>query len=289
MPSRTGSSVFAAEWAIGDEPWPASLENAARFYHAFVDDGPAGLYRAYAASFRFKAPLISLLPFPIFLIAGPSHDAALSVNLVALALLGCGSGEMAGPADDEIQVHVGRIGLDARDRAVVILEESAGHRWLAIWIGDAEARSIGRGRALEQLRGIDADRLAFRSSRAERDELLVVLLGSARQVHQRSAVRDRVMRRTVGLRGQQTVLDQEGSAGDPPRSHVEDDSVELARASYNLAKSEYERARELAEEGILSRDQLDTSEKAFEQAIRDVTRASHKMFERFVYGRATAA
>ena len=31
IPSRAGSSVFAAACAIGDEPWPASLEKMARF------------------------------------------------------------------------------------------------------------------------------------------------------------------------------------------------------------------------------------------------------------------
>ncbi len=30
-PSETGSSVLAAAWAIGAEPWPASLENSPRF------------------------------------------------------------------------------------------------------------------------------------------------------------------------------------------------------------------------------------------------------------------
>jgi hypothetical protein len=30
-PSRTGSVVLAAQWAIGELPWPASLENRARF------------------------------------------------------------------------------------------------------------------------------------------------------------------------------------------------------------------------------------------------------------------
>ena len=38
--------------------------------------------------------------------------------------------------------------------------------------------------------------------------------------------------------------------------------VELARTGYNLAKAEYDRATELASGGILSRNQLDTSEQA---------------------------
>ena len=30
-PSETGSSVLAAEWAMGAEPWPASLEKRPRW------------------------------------------------------------------------------------------------------------------------------------------------------------------------------------------------------------------------------------------------------------------
>ena len=48
--SRTGSLVLAAEWAMGDDPCPASLENRARFIP----------YRkAYPAVPPMKAPVIS--------------------------------------------------------------------------------------------------------------------------------------------------------------------------------------------------------------------------------------
>lgn len=43
-------------------------------------------------------------------------------------------------------------------------------------------------------------------------------------------------------------------------------AVELARASFNLAKGGKDRAAELGRLGILSRDELDTTEQAFEQA-----------------------
>ncbi len=43
---------------------------------------------------------------------------------------------------DEVPVQVGRVVLDQRNLPVVILEEQNGPRWLPIWIGPAEARSI---------------------------------------------------------------------------------------------------------------------------------------------------
>jgi hypothetical protein len=50
-PSRTGSSVLAAEWAIGADPWPASLENSARFMPK---------RKAYPAVPPMKAPAASV-------------------------------------------------------------------------------------------------------------------------------------------------------------------------------------------------------------------------------------
>lgn len=46
------------------------------------------------------------------------------------------------PRAGEIAVRVGRVALDHGDAPVVILEEERGDRWLPIWIGSAEARSI---------------------------------------------------------------------------------------------------------------------------------------------------
>ncbi len=68
-----------------DEAW--YLEIACRLYHALSDQGPWAFYREYAAAFKFKAPLISVLPLPFFLFSGLSMDSALLVNIAALLLL----------------------------------------------------------------------------------------------------------------------------------------------------------------------------------------------------------
>jgi bifunctional DNase/RNase len=64
--------------------------------------------------------------------------------LLALALaaswVACAPSDKGG--DHEIAVRVERVGLDAHDLPVVLLEEKDGSRWLAIWIGSAEAQSI---------------------------------------------------------------------------------------------------------------------------------------------------
>ena len=45
-------------------------------------------------------------------------------------------------AQDDVRVHVQRVIVDDNDTPVVVLEEEEGTRWLPIWIGSAEARSI---------------------------------------------------------------------------------------------------------------------------------------------------
>ena len=59
---------------------------------------------------------------------------------LALLALACSPGA-PGP-EPEVQVRVERVGLDANDLPVVLLEEDGGERALPIWIGPAEARSI---------------------------------------------------------------------------------------------------------------------------------------------------
>ncbi|HVN40781.1 MAG TPA: bifunctional nuclease family protein [Myxococcota bacterium] len=55
------------------------------------------------------------------------------------ALVGCSA-----RSDDahEVRVRVDRVVIDDNDSPVVVLEEEGGTRWLPIWIGSAEARSI---------------------------------------------------------------------------------------------------------------------------------------------------
>ncbi|HXK23860.1 MAG TPA: bifunctional nuclease family protein [Myxococcota bacterium] len=58
---------------------------------------------------------------------------------LGLSLVGCG----ARPDDaHDVRVRVDRVVIDDNDSPVVVLEEEGGTRWLPIWIGSAEARSI---------------------------------------------------------------------------------------------------------------------------------------------------
>lgn len=79
--------VSANEYPAGfDEAW--YLEISYRFWHALTNDGPLAFAQAWAAAFRFKAPLISALPIPFYAAFGPSYDSAVLANIPALALLG---------------------------------------------------------------------------------------------------------------------------------------------------------------------------------------------------------
>jgi bifunctional DNase/RNase len=54
--------------------------------------------------------------------------------------MACAPAESLSPHD--VAVNVERVGLDPNNLPVVLLEERSGSRWLAIWIGTAEAESI---------------------------------------------------------------------------------------------------------------------------------------------------
>jgi bifunctional DNase/RNase len=60
----------------------------------------------------------------------------------ALALLVWGCGRAEPESAPEVRVRVDRVVVDEQDTPVVVLEEEGGTRWLPIWIGSAEARSI---------------------------------------------------------------------------------------------------------------------------------------------------
>jgi bifunctional DNase/RNase len=62
------------------------------------------------------------------------------VLLATSLALACGRGD--GADEHDVAVRVERVGLDANDIPVVLLEERDGSRWLPIWIGTAEAQSI---------------------------------------------------------------------------------------------------------------------------------------------------
>jgi bifunctional DNase/RNase len=60
--------------------------------------------------------------------------------LVAIWATGCG--ELDPEPESIVRVHVDRVAVDHRDIPVLVLEEDEGSRWLPIWIGTSEARSI---------------------------------------------------------------------------------------------------------------------------------------------------
>ncbi len=64
----------------------------------------------------------------------------IALAITASSPLACGRAKDA--SGHEVAVGVQRVGLDAHDLPVVLLEERDGSRWLAIWIGTAEAESI---------------------------------------------------------------------------------------------------------------------------------------------------
>src|SRR5688500_18592464 len=69
-----------------DDAW--YLEVSYRLFHALREGRLAEFGSLYANAFRLKAPLISVLPLPFYVLFGPSQDAACLVNLAALAALG---------------------------------------------------------------------------------------------------------------------------------------------------------------------------------------------------------
>ena len=62
-----------------DEAW--YLELSFRFSRLLADGRLADFARAYAGAFRFKAPLVSLLPLPLYAVLGASYRAAVLANL----------------------------------------------------------------------------------------------------------------------------------------------------------------------------------------------------------------
>ncbi len=51
-----------------DDAW--FLETSLNFYHRLTENGLGEFLSAYAGSFRTKAPLISVLPLPFYLLLG---------------------------------------------------------------------------------------------------------------------------------------------------------------------------------------------------------------------------
>jgi 4-amino-4-deoxy-L-arabinose transferase-like glycosyltransferase len=66
-----------------DDAW--YLETSFRLYHA-LKEGLGAFYYTFAHAFKIKAPLISVLPLPLYLVFGPSEAAAAWINQPLLVL-----------------------------------------------------------------------------------------------------------------------------------------------------------------------------------------------------------
>jgi bifunctional DNase/RNase len=69
-----------------------------------------------------------------------SRTGWIALAIAASCALACGRAERE--SEHDVAVRVDRVGVDANNLPVVLLEERGGPRWLAIWIGSAEAESI---------------------------------------------------------------------------------------------------------------------------------------------------
>lgn len=69
----------------GNEAW--YLEVSYRHFHTLRHEGLWVFLKAYARSFSIWAPLLAVLPLPLYVLFGLSYDTALGVNLLAMPLL----------------------------------------------------------------------------------------------------------------------------------------------------------------------------------------------------------
>ncbi|MBI3696776.1 MAG: glycosyltransferase family 39 protein [Acidobacteria bacterium] len=67
-----------------DDAW--YLETGLGFYHTLTHDGLLPFLSSYAGSFRTKAPLISVLPLPFYLVLGTRYHTAILVNFLFIAV-----------------------------------------------------------------------------------------------------------------------------------------------------------------------------------------------------------
>lgn len=87
------AACAASAWHIHNHTAPPSfdeawyLEVSFRLWHALADLRLADLAREYVSAFRFKAPLVSVLPLPLYAVFGPTYEAARLANLPAVCLL----------------------------------------------------------------------------------------------------------------------------------------------------------------------------------------------------------
>lgn len=73
--------IFNITWLVKDQTPPTYdpawyLENSEIMYHSLIEKGLTGFYDAFSTAFRTKAPLISVLPIPFYIIFGNSENVA---------------------------------------------------------------------------------------------------------------------------------------------------------------------------------------------------------------------
>lgn len=68
-----------------DDAW--YLESSLHFYHSLTEGGLWAFLSSYAGSFGNRAPLISVLPLPFYLLFGPGYHAALLVNSLFIVII----------------------------------------------------------------------------------------------------------------------------------------------------------------------------------------------------------
>lgn len=89
--AAAAAALAATAWHIARNAAPPAfddawyLETSFRLFSA-LKAGPASFAHAYAEAFRIKAPLISLVPLPLYAVLGPGERVAVWVNLPLAAL-----------------------------------------------------------------------------------------------------------------------------------------------------------------------------------------------------------
>jgi len=90
--AAVGAAVLGANaWRIASHQGAPSFDDAWYLEVSFrllsaADQGPAALAQAWTEAFRIKAPLLSLLPLPLYAVFGPGEKVALWVQQASLVL-----------------------------------------------------------------------------------------------------------------------------------------------------------------------------------------------------------
>ena len=108
-----------------------------------------------------------------------SRSLLLLLLLVPLFPAGC-TKSAPDSGNDIVPVRVGLVAVDTRNLPVVVLEEQDGPRWLPIWIGTAEARSIAMEMEQQKLPRPNTHDLAKRVIQGLESEVVRVIVTELR-------------------------------------------------------------------------------------------------------------